>query len=369
MTSNVDSYEESWKRFRDARAELYRPPAREIIERGGAELTGANDAKLDSLLDSSLELRGVLEKAVETGDSDLQDLASIKLIAAAAYDLSVAADLFERGERPAGPIERGPQFDPLEDNELYEILKLPLDKSAFKKFVAVERGGQASKFDPARDELDNEVTKFLKEIPKKAVELSGTAFSGALAFTAPGTQLESVLENEFLSHVPKGLSWVAKLVIEAIQKLWSALGKDTKSQVLDEAKKWLEEAKQKGADKLADWLYDVATLDQTVHAMVRNAQGKDVARINDATKRLRQLLGRYGKTKSALTIALRIFASFDKGLWVLSPWGPVIVYGVYTLVFGYAVYSGGDYLDSPRFAAKWLDHVQGLEGTVRRAVI
>jgi hypothetical protein len=54
-----------------------------------------------------------------------------------------------------------------------------------------------------------------------------------------------------------------------------------------------------------------------------------------------------------------------KPLALAVPSGPLVAYGVYTLVCGYAIYSCGDYLDSPRFDA--IDLVRGVGITVAQA--
>jgi hypothetical protein len=55
-------------------------------------------------------------------------------------------------------------------------------------------------------------------------------------------------------------------------------------------------------------------------------------------------------------------------LLAAAPCGPIAAYAIYAGVFGYTVYSGGDYLDAQRFSGKWLDHVTGLRTIVTTAM-
>jgi len=368
---DIDSgrYAIAWEEFQKARQDLYRGTGRGLAERGGAALKGAPDATVNNLLEKSMGLRSVLEGAIQNEDADVRDLAAMKLLAAAAYDLSVAGDLLTLGAQPAAEAERGVYLDPEVQGELNDMLDAPLNRAGLKHLLPLERAALPPDFGPARDELDKEVAKFVKDIPEKAVALASKALSGAISFAAPTSGWETALGQKFLDEAPGRLPWAAKLAVEGIQKLWSALGKDQKSKVLDEAKDWFKEAKSKGTQALVEWLYEVEALGNSVHAMVKAAApGTDPARINDATRRLDQLLGRYTKTKNILGGVLTIMGAFKAPLLAAVPWGPLTAYAVYALVFGYAIYSGGDYLDSPRFSVKWLDHVQGLVTTVSPVV-
>lgn len=369
--ANIDSnrYEVAWGNLQKARQTLYRTTGQKLAERGAADLKGVPNEGTTAFLTRSEELRSVLQEGVTSDDADVRDLAAMKLLAAAAYDLSIAGDLLTHSDKPATGPERGVSLDPEIQSELDSVLDVPLTKAGVRQLVASERAALPTDFAPARDELDKEVTRFLKDIPENAVALAGSALSGAVSFATPTTGWETALGQEFLEHVPGGLPWAAKLAVEGIQKLWSALGKDQKSQVLDEAKDWVKEAKSKGSQALVAWLYQVPDLDKSVHAMVKAAPpGTDPARINTATRRLDQLLGRYTTTKKILSGIMKVVAFFKVALLAAVPWGPVTAYAVYVLVFGYAIYAGGDYLDSPRFEKTWLDHVEGLAATVAHAV-
>jgi hypothetical protein len=63
------------------------------------------------------------------------------------------------------------------------------------------------------------------------------------------------------------------------------------------------------------------------------------SQINGGTRRLSQLRGRYAKTKTVLGGILTVIGFVKSPLLLAVPWGPVVAYGVYTLVCGYAIYS------------------------------
>src|ERR1700684_3862918 len=107
-----EQYDEVWEQFQEARLEFYRSPRQEAAERGLGRTGTASRAQAEKVLDRSAALRGVLEEAIAGDDSDLADLAAIKLLAAAAYDLSIAGALLEQEEHGGSPIERSPHLDP-----------------------------------------------------------------------------------------------------------------------------------------------------------------------------------------------------------------------------------------------------------------
>jgi hypothetical protein len=362
-----EQYDEVWEQFQEARLEFYRSPRQEAAERGLGRTGTASGAQAEKVLDRSAALRGVLEEAIAGDDSDLADLAAIKLLAAAAYDLSIAGALLEQEEHGGSPIERSPHLDPELQGDLNQILDLPLDDAGLKSMAQTERGALPLDFGPACDELNKEVSKCLKEIPANSIHLAGQSIGGAISFASPLSGWETALENEFLNKIPGSISWAAKAAVEALQKLWSALGKEQKAQMLDQVKEWLEQAKEKGTETAADWLFQIPVLEHDLTKKVREASPSTPAgNINGGTRRLAQLRGRYAKTKTVLAGVLKVISFIKAPLLAAPPWGPAAAYAVYTLTFGYAIYSGGDYLDSPRFTS--IDIVRGVYSSVSQAV-
>jgi hypothetical protein len=361
-----ERYAQALGHFRQARAQFFASGARSTAERG---VSGAIDgADPEHVLNRSADLRTVLEDAVTGDDSDIADLASMKLMAAAAYDISLAGELLAQTGHTTGATERSVRMDPAVKDDLDEVLGWPLDADGLAKIARSERGVLPSDFAGACRELSKEIRLCLKEIPSQSMELAGKAISGVVAFAPPGSGWESVLGGEFSHKMPGAVSWAAKAALEGVQKLWSAVGKDHKSTVLDGLKEWIDKVKEKAGEAAVEWLFDVSALEESLLSKVdQTPPGTAPTQINGGTRRLGQLRERYAKTKSVLSGILTVTNVAKKPLALAVPWGPVVAYGVYTLVCGYAIYSGGDYLDSPRFRV--IDVVRGVGITVTQATV
>ena len=73
--------------------------------------------------------------------------------------------------------------------------------------------------------------------------------------------------------------------------------------------------------------------------------GAIAAQYNKATQTLEALPSGYDKTSGVLEWMMRILALIKTPLPGATPWGPLAAYSTYLGVLGYAIYSGGDYLD------------------------
>jgi hypothetical protein len=359
-----ERYNLALEQFQQARQQFFLSAARPVAERG---VSGAIDgADPEHVLNRSAELRTVLEEAVTGDDPEIADLAAMKLLAAAAYDISLAGELLVQTGHKAGATERSVRMEPTVKDDLDEVLALPLNATGLAQIARTERGALPSDLGGARNELNKEISLCLKEIPRQSMELAGKAISGAVAFATPASGWESVLGSEFSNKIPGALSWAAKAAVEGVQKLWSALGKDQKSEVLDKLKEWVEEVKDKAREAAVEWLFEISALEEKLSNKVEQTPpGTSPNQINGGTRRLGQLRGRYAKTKTVLAGILTVVNLAKSPLALAVPWGPVVAYAVYTLVCGYSIYSGGDYLDSPRFEA--IDLVRGVSITVTQA--
>jgi hypothetical protein len=243
--------------------------------------------------------------------------------------------------------------------------------------VTPERGTLPRDPAAARAELDETINSYLEAIPRAAASLGQTAVAGLINVGfGPGREAATLLTQEILSHVPDGVSRLtrraAQLAVEAVRKLMAALGPEQQSRALDQVRGWLDALQHQQA-AVAGWLgtlYETKRLGQESHGFVAAAPASTAAdRYNQATRGLDGLLAAYDSTHKVLEWELRIMAWIKPPLMAAVPWGPVVVYGVYASVLGYAVYSGGDYLDWYRVGdASWLDRVHGLRSTVRGAL-
>ena len=310
------------------------------------------------------------ERLPRSGDPDLRDVAGLKLLAAAACDLAVANDLLETSEKLRIEKERSAS-QIFSSPEIRETLDAPLEAASIRK-LAIERA--ALPIDPglARNKLLESITGFVKEIPDETAELSKSAMSGAVNFgLGPANAALSFVNKELLSHIPEGVTFAvrtaARLVTEAIRKLWAAFGPEAQDKIQEETNGWLKEIWEKSdlVRSLLDRLYATAKLNEEVTKIVTDCQAATSAgKFNSATRTLEELEGRYKKIIGILVWVMRAMSWLNSPLTAAAPWGPIAAYAIYAGTFGYAIYSGGDYLDADFFSGKWLDHVRGLRTTV-----
>lgn len=370
-----DAAQDAWAGYRQAIDRLYQLGDQGQQDRGDADLRAD---RLDEVVAHSEQLRAELSADMTTEDLAQRELAGLKLVAAAAYDLSIAADaaLLEE-EGPATVTDRAAASEVLTDPGLRRILDAPPGTGTLA-VVTVDRRARASDPTEAAAELRSEISKFLEEIPDR------TARTGMHAVTGMAGLADGVLHGAALLPVPDILTSVpdhasrllhraATLVTAALAKLLSAIGGEQGADAREAAYEWLGEIK--GVEKLvADLLgrlYEVERIQAEVDLLLKNAVGTvDAGHYNKAIETLEELLARHETTTNTATWVLRALSLVKKPLLGTVPWGPVAIGACYIGALGYIVYAGGDYLDWYRLGqATWLDRVHGLRTTVREAVL
>lgn len=373
----AQSFQEAWGAYEEAIQDLYRAPTDIVAEaeRSAGEIYMEKlQQRGDILAERSADVRTALEASLQSDDLGQRELAGLKLIAAAAHDLSMASEMYalETAE-PGAEAERGAFSAVLASPDLRGVLDAPME-SGIMGLVEVERAALPADPAAARAELEKTIQDFLSEIPDEASGLSQKVIGGVINLgLGPAQAAASLAVQEILARIPEGLSLVARkaavLVVEAIQKLRTAWGKEQEQQVLDKVKEWLDKAKdnQDAITELLDTIYETRRIQEEVNSILKNAPATlPAAQFNQATQSLQDMLGSYGKTKGTLNVLMSVLAFAKTPLMTSVPWGPLAVYATYVGIFGYAVYSGGDYLDWYRTGkTDWLDRVKGLRATVR----
>ncbi len=373
----AQSFQEAWSAYEEAIQDLYRAPTDVVAEteRSAGEIYMEKlQQRGDILAERSADVRTSLEASLQSDDLGQRELAGLKLIAAAAHDLSMASEMYalETAE-PGAEVERGAFSAVLASPDLRGVLDAPME-SGIMGLVEVERAALPADPAAARAELEKTIQDFLSEIPDEASGLSQKVIGGVINLgLGPAQAAASLAVQEILARIPEGLSLVARkaavLVVEAIQKLRTAWGKEQEQQALDKVKEWLDKAKdnQDAITELLDSIYETQRIQEEVNLILKNAPATlPAAQFNQATQSLQDMLGSYGKTKGTLNVLMSVLAFAKTPLMTSVPWGPLAVYATYVGIFGYAVYSGGDYLDWYRTGkTDWLDRVKGLRATVR----
>jgi hypothetical protein len=377
------SFQEAWQAYQQALRDLYRAPegvtAVATTDRGPGEIYIERlKERSQAILNRAEAVRSTLEESLQTDDLSQRDLAALKLLAAAAYDLSAASDLLAL--EAAGPSEGGRvatdrSAAPI-PQELRLVLEAPLDQG-MRGLVQADRAALPNTPGAAWDTLQKTVSTFLVNIPDDAAELGQTAMGGVVNLgLGPIQMAASLAAQEVLARVPEGLSLVARrvaaLAVEGLRKLRAALGEQHEQQVRETAAGWLKDLQEQRdtVTALLDRLYETQRLGEETKALIPvTPEDLPAARYNQATQTLNELIERYAKTKSILINLMRVLSFVKAPLLGAVPWGPLALYTAYVGIMGYAVYSGGDYLDWYRTGDyTWLDRVQGLRTTVRQAL-
>lgn len=371
----------AWIAYQQAARDLYAGPAEEGASktRGGTKVgMEVSEQRGKAVLHQSQQFGAALVEALETDDLDQRELVSWKLLAAAAYDLSVANDLLEAEDNNAQKATMRRASSTFADPELKEVLELPLDADMRGLVRSATRAALPKDPKDAKDQLEKTIATFLDEIPDAAAELSQTAITSAVTIGfVPAQQVASVLTQELLARLPDVTSHIvrhaAQLVAEALRKLQATLGETGVQQKLqEEVSGWLKDIQEKRdtVTGLLDKLYEMERIGEETRGLLPEDPGLLPAeRYNEATRTLEELMARYSKTKKILGGVMRVLAFVKSALLPAVPWGPIGVYGVYTGVLAYSIFSGGDYLDWYRLGDRaWLDRVSGLRTTVSKAV-
>jgi hypothetical protein len=290
----------------------------------------------------------------------------MKLVAAAAYDLGLAKDLFDKdkGGAAEAEAERSGVAAVFAEPVLREILDAPLEQG-MKSFLT-ERSAGPPDADAARAGLSKRTETVMGGITDrsaKAVMFTGTAVAN-FGF-GPAQEWVSALAQEAFSKISEGLSilvrYAVRLVREALLKLWNAFGKE--KQVQTEAQSWFEAAVGKPESIVSGLLkrvYAADALRTELDAKIKSKPSSTTAeRWNKATGDLEELLARYEKLCTTLEWVVRGIGWAKTALLAVPPWGPAAAYAVYVGALGYAIYSGvctenlipvDDVMESPKLA-------------------
>lgn len=375
----MHSFQEAWGAYQQAVNDLYTVPAAvaEKPERGEAIYAEHLGVQGEVVAARAADVRQALAAGLQAASADQRELAALKLLATASYDLSVAGDILALEEAgPGEPPERSVRGDMLALSDLRSILEAPLE-GGLSGLIEVERPALPDDPAAARALLEKTVARFLRDIPDDAAALSQSAVV-AMGTIGLGTLQSAALlaGNEILARVPGGVSLivrrVAGLVAEAILKLQTAIGPEQEQQIREQVLQWLDDLQKKRESVvgLLDKLYETGRISEEIKKLVAGAPASTEAKAyNQATQALEGLLAAYDKTRATLNGVLGVLTLVKTPLLAAVPWGPLAVTAAYAAILSYAIYSGGDYLDWYRTGqGVWLDRVPGLRATVQQAL-
>ena len=374
------SFDDTWKAYQQAVSSLYSAPARAAA---GAERSGGQvyldrlETSGQEVVNRSAEVRRSLESSLGSTDLDQRELATLKLLSAAAYDLSIASDLLEMAEtQPSAMAERGGGSAVFASADLRSVLEAPMG-AGLSGLLEVERGGLPNDTAGARAALEAAVTELLISAPQNAALTSQTAAVelGSIGF-GPVKSAASLAVDAIIDKLPAGATPVsrraAQIVLEGVQKLQSALGKDNEKTIRNQAAGWAEkiESDHGFLATLLDGLYETKLIgSESMDAISKAPETLQPAAFNTATQKLTDLTALSNKTQKTLSALLKVMAFVKVPLLAAAPWGTLGICAAYLGVLGYAVYSNGDILDWHRTGEfAWLDRVEGMRTALKKSL-
>ena len=370
--------EAAWNGYREAMEALYRGAGGPgPSERGDVAIaTDQLDERAAAVVQESERLHRELAGSLATDDLDQRELAALKLLAAAAYDLSVATDLMRIDEEGLGiEPERAAGSEILTDPDLRRILDVPLEAGT-PGVVQVERAARSKDPAEARLNLEERIAGYIEDIPDRAARVTSQAFAGMVDLgTGVLPAAVALPAQEILARLPDNVTRLgrqaARLVATAIEKLRSAIGGEQEAEARKQVGQLLKElTDERGrvAGLLAR-LYEAKRIEVEVEQVLGAAVQLGADQYNEANQKLEELLSRHQTTTMVLTWVTRGLALAKGPLLLSPPWGPAALGAGYVAVLGYGVFVGGDYLDWYRTGdVGWLDRVQGLRTTIRAAM-
>ena len=376
--ATTQSFESAWEAYQQAAVDLYKKPAvSESAERGEGEIYREQlEERSEILLTRSGELRESLLPAVKTEELDQRELATLKLFASAAHDLSTAIDLMELENAESDTdVERGMSGQLVILEKLREVMNAPLE-GGMASILDVERTALPHDPQAARKVLQSTINELLGYIPQGTAEISKIALKDGLFTFALDSIPDAETIQQIMEKIPEGISEflrrAAEFIIEAFRKFEKAIGKEQLEFILEQLGSWLDELWEKTelVDKWLNELYETERLGDETRGLVEASPVDTEFRVyNQATSSLEQLQARYAMHQKVLKSLLQIVKIVKRPLLGVGPWGLTAVYGSYAAILSYAIYGGGDYLDWYRLEeAQWLDRVPGLRTTMRKSL-
>ena len=415
MATN-QSFQDAYNEYLIALNKLYARPS--TTGRTEAQeqdyIAGASDA----LVARSKALREVLSNDIATMTMGQRELDGLKLLAAAMYDLAAASDLMQvKQEGPNSLVERKASGVALGSDQLRNILEASQEKG-IAALRTVESESLPNDAAAAKEQLEKRVELYLKQIPKETAEICGLIVTD-LGKLKPENSTPSTdnLKEQLPGSLPPASRAAANLLLEATQKLHAAIGEaegstqeqsasqeqsstgglfsmlpdtispyarglagiisgavDTLRSVVGQGQAqedpvyeqivgWLDEFQKRPGSLPAylEELYNMQQIRADFYALLQNLPGNTPsAEYNRMTRSLDDLRERFNLTKGVIFQCLQILKSLKPALEQDKQWGRGTYYLLSLGLLGYAVYSGGDYLDWKRLdQTRWMKRVAG----------
>lgn len=374
VTWVYSTYEEAVQdylsRFRSLRGA---PPApAEVVTRGAGEVAAETlIEQADEIADVSASMVDLAQGYLESPNPLLREGISGQLLAQAAAELQVAAELLriaEGGEPgPPRPVTRAVRGAALRDaiGALEKAMEVPMSNGLAPP-ARIRRAAVTppATLDQAKDALQQAASTTTGAITQRVVEVGGDiafnlVFNTEWAAVIQSAGLVSKDIANLLDKVKEGagvlfqraVTVAAKTLLNVYDKILALLGKDVEDQARGRIQEWLEEIKQQGKielfDQLVGRLYRVEEFKAELPGWLKETKA-DPDRIGVTTEAVRALSDKF------IVLMGRINAIGDVvGLakFIQAPQVLVVITGMRIVLLAVLVYAGYDYIGyrEPRF--------------------
>jgi len=377
----------AWEAYRGAIAALLEPAAAEMVED-----VQRSEGLVEAAVGASARLGDEVATLLEADAPVVRELAVLQLNAAAVVDLAAADYLagLAHGSDDVPPLDEPPPVQELPASEQEQArarAALARDLEAADPILRTEPGawppviiGGAPVSGGRRQLLELEAGRSLERISGDAVHAAQEVFlGGVLALALPHvlsacrTPIDDVFGNAARVVGPRLKRVALKLVHQGVRKLFAVFGSGAK-QVKEQVQEWVEERLQAwGVNAtrarverwIKDDLYEIEAIETHLAAVIEDASGD--AKMPAATIELVHLARRFGdhmRVLEWLVSKLRRIAP-----WIVTlghVWGTIGLAAGYVAGTGFAVLSGGDYVDW-RGSQSLFDLVPGVQAIVEQA--
>jgi hypothetical protein len=218
----------------------------------------------------------------------------------------------------------------------------------------------------AYDSITGDVTNLATATLSGLLTLPAGQLNEAISLTA------AELLNRLSDELGAALRRVAEFVVEAFDKLLTALGRDLASKARQRTVMWIRTL-QSGTlfDQLLARLYERERILRDIEQHGRRFADKTIqSALPGLLSDTRMVAERFQRQHRSLEWVLRGLNFGRDRLLQIQPWGPLAVTGLYVTAFSYTIYAGGDYVDWFRTeGVEPLDRVPGLRDVIREGLV
>lgn len=319
--------------------------------------------RADTIADVSAGMLPLAKASLHAPDADLRAGVSGQLIAQAAAELQLAAELLSITEgqaAAAGPVTRAARGTALQDaiRAVAQVMATPAAQGLATAARVTRSGAAPAATEDTKQVLRTAAIVGVDAVTERVKELGGAvamdlvtqtewrvALDGAaLLNTDIAQKLESLKEGAGALFT-QAVTAAAKTLLNVYDKIMALLGKDAEDAARKQVKEWLEQInkdkKIEVFDTLLDRLYRTSAFEKELDGWLeKTSVGPDS--INGATAAVREvsakfavLAGRLGTVESTVVLAKK-FLKFPQVMAVAA--------GIQVALLAVVVYTGYDYI-------------------------